>query len=94
MMVINQVIASASPDDLMDWRSVNWRKSHKIVRSYQTRIVKAVQDGRWGKVKSLQRLLTHSFSGKVVAVKRVTENRGKKTPGVDGETWSTPRAIA
>ena len=90
MMVINQVIASASPDDLMDWRSVNWRKSHKIVRSYQTRIVKAVQDGRWGKVKSLQRLLTHSFSGKVVAVKRVTENRGKKTPGVDGETWSTP----
>jgi len=90
MMVINQVIASASPDDLMDWRSINWRKSHKIVRSYQTRIVKAVQAGRWGKVKSLQRLLTHSFSGKVLAVKRVTENRGKKTPGVDGETWSTP----
>jgi RNA-directed DNA polymerase len=23
-------------------------------------------------------------------VKRVTENRGKKTPGVDGETWDTP----
>ena len=90
MMVMNQVIASASPDNLMDWRSVNWRKSHKVVRSYQTRIVKAVQEGRWGKVKSLQRLLTHSFSGKVVAVKRVTENRGKKTPGVDGETWSTP----
>jgi RNA-directed DNA polymerase len=90
MMVMNQVVASASPDNLMDWRSVNWRKSHKIVRSYQTRIVKAVQAGRWGKVKSLQRLLAHSFSGKVLAVKSVTENRGKKTPGVDGETWSTP----
>jgi retron-type reverse transcriptase len=41
-------------------------------------------------VKALQHLLTHSFSGKAIAVKRVTENRGKKTPGVDGEVWSTP----
>jgi RNA-directed DNA polymerase len=43
-------------------------------------------------VKSLQWLLTHSFSGKALAVKRVTENQGKKTPGVDGMTWSTPEA--
>lgn len=90
MMVMNQVVASASSDNLIDWRNINWRKSHKIVRGYQTRIVKAVQEGRWGKVKSLQRLLTHSFSGKALAVKRVTENRGKNTPGVDGKTWSTP----
>ena len=54
------------------------------------RIVKATKEGRWGKVKALQRLLTHSFSGKAIAVKRVIENRGKNTPGVDGETWSTP----
>jgi RNA-directed DNA polymerase len=33
-------------------------------------------------------MLTHSFSGKALAVKRVTENQGKKTPGVDGVTWS------
>jgi RNA-directed DNA polymerase len=43
-------------------------------------------------VKSLQWLLTHSFSGKALAVRRVTENQGKKTPGVDGITWSTPEA--
>jgi len=35
-------------------------------------------------------MLTRSLSGKALAVKRVTENQGKKTPGVDGETWSTP----
>jgi hypothetical protein len=35
--------------------------------------------GRWGKVKALQRLLTCSFSGKALAVKRVTENKGKRT---------------
>jgi RNA-directed DNA polymerase len=38
----------------------------------------------------LQRLLTHSYSGKVIAVRRVTENDGKKTPGVDQEIWDTP----
>jgi len=43
-------------------------------------------------VKALQWLLTHSFSGKAMAVKRVTENRGKATPGVDKVTWSTPEA--
>src|SRR5580698_3258493 len=29
-------------------------------------------------------------SGKVSAVRRVTENQGKKTPGVDQEIWDTP----
>src|SRR5438309_9502077 len=45
---------------------------------------------RWGRVRALQRLLTHSYSGKVLAVRRVTENNGKKTPGVDQEIWDTP----
>jgi RNA-directed DNA polymerase len=56
------------------------------------RIVKATQVGRWNKVKTLQRLLTGSFSGKALAVKRVTENEGKKTAGVDRQLWSTPEA--
>ncbi|MCI0563929.1 MAG: reverse transcriptase domain-containing protein [Nitrososphaera sp.] len=72
------------------WHDINWRKAHQNVRRLQARIVKATQEGRWGKVKALQRLLTHSFSGKALAVKRVTENQGKRTPGVDGKTWSTP----
>ncbi len=46
----------------------------------------------WRKVKNLQRMLTRSFSDKALAVKRVTENRGKRTPGIDGKTWSTPDA--
>jgi RNA-directed DNA polymerase len=43
-------------------------------------------------VKALQWLLTHSFSGKALAVKRVTENKGKRTPGVDRLIWRTPKA--
>ena len=61
-------------------------KADQNVRRLQARIVKATQEGRWNKVKVLQRLLTHSHSGRVVAVERVTQNKGKKTPGVDGET--------
>jgi RNA-directed DNA polymerase len=52
--------------------------------------VKATQEGRWNKVKALQWLLTHSWSGRLIAVKRVTENQGKNTPGVDKVKWSTP----
>jgi RNA-directed DNA polymerase len=53
--------------------------------------VQAIQEKRWGKVKALQHLLTHSFSGKALAVQRATDNQGKRTAGVDGQTWSTPR---
>jgi RNA-directed DNA polymerase len=73
----------------VDWSQIDWNQAEKNVRRLQARIVKATGEGRWGKVRSLQRLLTHSHSGKVLAVKRVTTNRGKRTPGVDGEIWTT-----
>ena len=58
------------------------------------RIAKATREGRYGRVKSLQWILTHSFSGRALAVKRVTENQGKKTPGVDKVVWDTPELKA
>ena len=82
--------AGAASRGTVDWHAINWRKVHQNVRRLQARIVQATKAGRWGKVKALQRLLTHSFSAKVLAVKRVTENPGKGTPGVDGITWNTP----
>lgn len=42
------------------------------------------------KLKILQRLLTRSFYSKLLALKRVTENKGKRTSGVDGKLWLTP----
>ncbi len=90
---MNTVTTACAASGLeLDWYSINWAECHRQVRRLQARIVKATQEGRWNKVKALQWLLTHSFSGKAIAVKRVTENNGKKTPGVDGETWSTPEA--
>jgi RNA-directed DNA polymerase len=74
------------------WHQINWSEAHQHVRRLQLRIAKATREGKTRRVKSLQRLLTHSFHAKATAVKRVTENRGKATPGVDGQTWSTPDA--
>ncbi len=73
------------------WRSIDWKKANAEVRRLQMRIAKAVQEGNHGKVKSLQWILTHSFHAKAMAVKRVTSNKGKKTPGIDGIIWKGSR---
>jgi RNA-directed DNA polymerase len=84
----------AASHEAENWHSIEWAKAHRIVRRLQARIVKATQEEKWGKIKARPRLLTHSFSGKALAVKRVTENQGKRTPGVDGKTWYTPQEKA
>ncbi len=84
----------ATPDTQLSWHQINWRQAERNVHRLQTRIAQATQAGKRGKVKALQRLLTHSLSGKALAVRRVTENTGKRTPGVDGETWKTPEQKA
>ncbi len=76
--------------DWQGWHQIHWSDAHQTVARLQIRIAKAVTAGEWRKVRSLQRLLTRSSSAKALAVKRVTENRGRKTPGVDSKTWSTP----
>ncbi len=73
------------------WKSYDWKKAEKSVRRLQVRIAKAVKDGRWGKAKALQRILVRSHAARMLAVKRVTSNKGKRTPGVDGILWTTPR---
>jgi RNA-directed DNA polymerase len=82
----------AAPDLVPGWHSINWRKVWRNVRRLQARIVKAIREGRWGKVKALVYLLTRSFSGRALAILRVISNSGASTPGVDGITWNTPEA--
>src|SRR5262249_32601680 len=73
-----------------EWHATQWRAVERQVRRLQMRIAKAEKERRPGKVKALQRLLAHSFFAKLWAVRRVTRNRGKRTPGVDGVLWKTP----
>src|ERR1700680_4875783 len=84
--------AGASSRGADMWDQANWTHLEAEGNRLQMRIAKAVREGRWGKVKALQHLLTRSHSGKMLAVKRVTENRGKRTPGDEGKIWSSPAA--
>lgn len=83
------MIGALSAEDI----DIKWNdlvsKYQPLVKRLQMRIAKAILEGKHGKAKSLQWLLTHSFAAKIIAVKRVTSNTGKRTSGVDKVTWST-----
>lgn len=75
--------------DWQSWTTIPWDLANQYVRRLQARISKAALEEDWRGVKRLQRLLVRSTSGKALAVRRVTENQGKRTPGVDKVLWST-----
>jgi len=76
----------------LQWNNIAWRKVENSVHRMQTRITKAVIQGKWHLVKRLQYLLTHSFYAKLLAVRTICQNKGKRTAGIDGEKWSTHKA--
>ncbi|MBE6107382.1 MAG: group II intron reverse transcriptase/maturase [Erysipelotrichaceae bacterium] len=79
----------APTNQITKWREINFSKAEYEVRKLQVRIAKSIQEKRYNKAKALQWTLVHSFYAKAIAIKRVTENKGKKTPGVDGVCWNT-----
>lgn len=72
------------------WSGLDWSMIERHVRRLQARIVKALKAGKWHRVRCLQRLLARSQAAKLLAVKRVCTNRGKRTAGVDGVILATP----
>src|SRR6266545_6628434 len=78
----------------VDWRSIEWKRGNRNVRHLQRRIVEAQQQGKKRKVRALQFILTRSYSARCLAVRRVAENPGRRTPGVDGQTLDTPEKKA
>ncbi|HFW3114354.1 TPA: reverse transcriptase N-terminal domain-containing protein [Salmonella enterica subsp. diarizonae serovar 61:r:-] len=73
------------------WSSINWQQVEDDVFRLQMRIARAVKAQHWHKVRVLQRLLTRSHQAKLLAVKRVTLNRGRNTLGIDGTRWINPQ---
>ena len=75
-----------------DWRTLPWKDIQRNVFRLQKRIYRAARQGDIKRVHNLQRLLLRSWSARCLAVRRVTQdNRGKRTPGVDGVASLTPR---
>ncbi len=83
--------AGAPSTRIIHWKTIIWSTVEYEVRRLQLRIAKAIIAGRYAKAKALQWLLSHSFFAKLLAIRRVTQNNGKNTPGVDGIVWKTDK---
>ena len=91
MTVADTLVADALSVRHENWRDISWAPVFESVRRLQVRIAKAVREGKLRKVQALQWILTHSYYAKLLAVKRVVSNKGKRTPGVDGIIWNTSK---
>ncbi|WP_207714077.1 reverse transcriptase N-terminal domain-containing protein [Scytonema sp. UIC 10036] len=80
------------PEPMVEWKNTNWRKLERVVFKLQKRIYRASQRGDVKAVRKLQKTLMRSWSAKMLAVRRVTQdNQGKATAGVDGVKKLTPQ---
>lgn len=84
-----QAKCASSAERKISWNEIDFSRCERRVRKLQVRIAKAQKDGRYNKMKALQHLLVTSFEAKVLAVRKVTTNKGKRTGGVDHIIWDT-----
>lgn len=78
------MIPRVSRTETSNWHETDWNHANREVFNLQRRIAKAEREGRRGKVKRLQNLLTHSTAAKKLAVRRVTKPRSPKPRGRRG----------
>jgi RNA-directed DNA polymerase len=81
---------AASPDTPTNWHFIDWKRVLVFVGKAQMRIAQAEMEKDFRQVVRLQRSLIRSWQAKALAVRKVTENRGKRTSGIDRELWDTP----
>ncbi len=78
--------------DPIVWNQIDWRGVERTVQRLQHRNFMAKVRGDTRRGESLQRLLASSWSAKLLAVRQVgQQNRGRKTPGIDGVVSNTDR---
>ena len=84
-------LMAGEPTRTEDWKTIPWKKFQRNVFRIQKRIYQAQIRGDFKRVRGLQRLLLRSHSARCLAVRQVSQdNKGKKTPGVDGLARLTP----
>ena len=73
-------------EPMYDWKTLPWKNIERDVFKLQKRIYRATKNDDTKEIHKLQRLLVNSFSGRCLAVRKVTQdNLGKNTAGVDGK---------
>jgi RNA-directed DNA polymerase len=81
---------AAPLDEQQNWHSIDWKRVYVFVGKTQMCIAQAMTDKDFRRVARLTRSLIRSWQAKALAVRRVTENQGKRTSGVDCVLWDTP----
>ena len=86
-----QLAANVTPDDILDWQAIDWKRVYRMVKNLRQRIFRASRAGDLKKVRSLQRLMLRCWANVLESVRRVSQvNQGKSTPGVDKVLVKTP----
>ena len=92
METINKFNTSAVSPQMQNWELINWKKIYAYVKKLRQRIFRAEQLGQRRRLKKLQRLMIRSKANLLLSIKRVTQiNKGKKTPGIDGQIILTSK---
>jgi len=74
-----------------NWHEINWKEAYSRVEEIQQKIVEATLTKNMQEVWRLQRKLVMTFDAKALAVRKVITNEGRKTAGVDGDLWDSPK---
>jgi len=77
-----------SPKKALRYKDIKWKEAHAEILQFQRRIAVAYKNNP-GEMLLLQEQFVRTFAARAMAVRRVTENSGGRTPGVDGVLWKT-----
>jgi len=84
-------MSKTSVKTTVEWNQTDWRKLERKLFKLQKRIFQASSRGDLKAVRRLQKTLMRSWSARMLAVRRVTQdNQGKNTAGVDGVKKLSP----
>ena len=79
-------------DKITSYQDMDWRRCQDELLQKQQHLVEAYRAKQNRMVKNLQRQIVTSFAARALAVRRVTNNKGGQTPGVDGAKWPDPNS--
>ena len=68
-----------------NYNDIDWNSAELQLLQKQYEILKAFRSDEKKLVLKLQHELTRSFSARALAVRKVTNSKGKNTPGPDGK---------
>jgi len=76
----------------INWHNIDWPRVIRRVRRQQIKIGVRYNNKDYGLLKQLQDNLVRSWEARALAVRTVTTNKGRKTPGTDGVIWDDPES--